>query len=75
MSIDYRTEPVVYVPQGQPPRQFALLLMSLAALVVHEPPETFDSDAVRSAAGHLSGLLTDRAEQGKGNAETPGDGQ
>jgi hypothetical protein len=74
MSVDYRTEPVVYLPKGQPPKQFALLLMSVAALVTHEPPETFDSDAVRSAAGQLSHLLTDRAGQGDGAAETSGDG-
>ena len=75
MSTGSVSEPVVYVVEHGTPNQFAMLLRSVAALVTHEPPETFDSDAVQSAAGHLSDLLADRTERGDGAAKTSGDRQ
>jgi hypothetical protein len=73
MSTNSLSEPVVYVVEHGTPNQFAMLLRSVAALVTHEPPETFGNDAVRSAAGHLSDLLADRAGQSDGTAGTSGD--
>lgn len=73
MSAGSLSEPVTYVVEWGTPNQFAMLLRSVAALVTHELPETFANDAVRSAAGHLSDLLTERAERGEAAAETSED--
>ena len=71
MSAGILSEPVVYVERGTP-NQFAMLLRSVAALVTHEPSETFANDAVRAASDRLSHLLAFRMDPGE-DAEPSGE--